>query len=322
MPISPDAAPASGTATGVSSQERSAPHSVHPPRVELEDFMLGRLSQRDSRNVILHLLQGCSSCREVTSVFWHLGLRERAELSDRFSYDSVMGRVFDRVRLARLGLQGERAEAGRHLAELEAHPRRDWLELARDDARFHTWGVCELVLDRARDRARSASDLAEAAGYAALAVALSGRIDTAVHPKTLVEELAARAWSTVADVRRGAGDLRGAEEALRRAESHLLHGTGDRLEKACLLERKAALRTAQGRSEEAARLLSRAILLNRRLGQWDRVGRILVELGCIRGLMQQALGQAAEQAVLAPARRGALGLLLDRMRGIGARLRR
>jgi tetratricopeptide (TPR) repeat protein len=287
--------------------------ALHPTRVELEDFMLGRLSQRESRRVILHLLPGCSHCQEVTAAFWDVGGQQRiggVELSERFRYESVVNRVLTRVRTAHAGLEAERAAADRLLAELETRPRDRWPARVQADPRFHTWGMCELLLDRAR----SSRDLGEAGICAGLTISLAGRIDTAVHPKALVEELTARAWTALADARRQAGDLRSAEENLRRAEAHLLRGTGDRLEKARLLERKAALRTSQERPEEAARLLSRAILLYRRMGQWDRVGWIFVELGCIHRL--------AEQATLAPLRRGLLGLWLDRLRRISARLPR
>jgi tetratricopeptide (TPR) repeat protein len=295
-------------------RDGAAMPDLHPTRAELEDFMLGRLSQRESRRVILHLLPGCSHCQEVTAPFWYAGGSERMEqaarmeLSERFRYESAMNLVLDRVRSARAGLEMERAGAGPLLAELTARPRERWLALVQADPRFHNWGFCELLLGRAR----SSRDLGEAGLCAGLTISLAGRIDISIHPDVLVQELTAQAWMALGDVWRQAGDLRSAEESLRRAEAHLLRGTGDRLERARLLERKAALRTSQERPEEAARLLSRAILLYRRMGQWDRVGRILLDLGCI--------GRLTEQAVLAPARRGLLGLWLDRLRRISARL--
>jgi hypothetical protein len=280
--------------------------------------MLGRLSQRESRRVILHLLSGCPGCREVTAVFWNVGVEDRGELSERFRYDSTVSRVVDRVRDAHAGLETERAEARRLMVELEARSREEWPTILKSDPRFHTWGACELLLDRAHRAHRSESprDVGESALCAGLAISLAGRIDTAVHPQALVHELTARAWTSLADFRRLVRDLHGAEEALRRAEAHLLRGTGDRLERARVLEGKAALRIAQERPEEAARLLSRAILLYRRTGQWDRVGRIFQELGCIRGLCE-----AGEQEI----HRSVLSLWLEwfgRLRRISARLLR
>lgn len=292
--------------------ERAEEVDLHPTRAELEDFMLGKLSQRDSRRVILHLLPGCSRCQEVTAAFWYVGADggDPVEMSDRFRYERSMNLVLARIRSAQAGLETERAEARHLVAELDARPRDLWPALVQADARFHTWGFCELLLERSR----TTRDLGEAGLCAGLTVSLSGRIDTAVHPDLLVQELTARAWMALADVWRQAGDLRSAEECLRRAEAHLLRGTGDRLEKARLLERKAALRLSQERPEEAARLLSRAILLYRRLGQWDQVGRILLDLGCIDRMGRISGSQAAG--------RGLLRLWLDLLRRISARLRR
>ena len=242
---------------------------MHPSNGELESFMLGRLSQRDSRRVILHLLPGCPRCQEVTSVFWDLGPDARHAAG--FQYDGTLERVFDRVRTARAGLESERAEARKLMAGLQILPLERWAAKVQKDRRFHTCGFCELLLEQV-----------ESEVCAGLAVSVAGRIDPEIHPPVFVEEMRARAWSGLADVRRKAGDLGNAEEALRHSEACLMRGTGDRLARARLLERKAALRHAQERSEEAARLLGRAILLYRRAGQWDEVGRVLIGLGCIR----------------------------------------
>lgn len=243
---------------------------MHPSNGELESFMLGRLSQRDSRRVILHLLPGCPQCREVTSAFWDLGSDVRSSHDAHRRYDHTLERVFDRVLTVRAGLEVERAEARKLMARLQILPPERWAAKVRKDRRFHTWGFCEALLEQ-RD-----SEIC-----AGLALSVTGRIDPETHPPVFIEELRARAWAMLADVRRKAGDLGGAEEALRQAEACLLRGSGDRLERARFLERKAALRHAQERSEEAARLLGRAILLYRRAGQWEQVGRVLIGLGCL-----------------------------------------
>lgn len=292
--------------------------------------MLGRLSQRDSRRVLLHLLPGCASCREVTAAWWSVGDEDLpAPVAGRFRYDGTLERVYDRVRHARAGLEAEREQAKRLLAELETRSSSRWLARVQGDARHHTWGFCELLLDRSeaarRDGDADQPGLAELC--AGLAVAVAGRIDPQVHPRLLLEELRARAWTAYADARRAAGDLAAAEESLRRAEAHLLRGTGDRLEKARLLERKAVLRAAQDRHGDAARLLSRAILLYRRAGQWDRVGRVLFDLGCIRaasGDVKAALPALGQGLALAGRERsaGLLWVLSELVRGLSARLRR
>lgn len=279
---------------------------MHPSNGELESFMLGRLSQRDSRRIILHLLPGCPRCRKVTSAFWDLGSDLLADHAPR--YDGSLERVFERVLTARAGLETERADARGLMAGLRILPADRWAARVRKDRRFHTWGFCELLLEQAGSEV-----------CAGLAVTVAGRIDPETHPAVFVEELRARAWGGLADVRRQAGDLLGAEAALREAEACLLRGTGDRLARARLLERKAALRHAQERSEEAARLLGRAILLYRRAGQWDEVGRVLIGLGCIRAETGDpgAIPTLRQGLELAP-ERGLFWLLLNRLRGFSA----
>lgn len=310
---------------------------LHPNYAELQQFMLGRLSQRDSRRVILHLLPGCPPCQEVTSAYWSLGFEALPGMpgadAERFRYDGAVERVYDRVRHARAGLETERAQARQDMAELETRSASRWVSPVKGDARYHTWGFCELLLDRSEEALREEAH-EEMEISAGLAVAVSGRIAPGVHPPLLLEELRARAWTACADARRVAGDFAGAEESLRRAEAHLLRGTGDRLEKARLLERRAVLRCAQDRTGEAARLLSRAILLYRRAGQWDRVGRVLFDLGCIQAAsgdfkaalpaLRQglALGGHSGHAGAQDRGTGLLWILAELVRGVSARLRR
>jgi tetratricopeptide (TPR) repeat protein len=292
---------------------------LHPSCAELEDFMLGRLSQRECRRVILHLLPGCALCQEVTAKFWLVGSEPReAQPAEGFRYDGAMERVLVQVGTVHAGLEAERADARRRMVELETLRLARWPACIQADPRCQTWGFCELLLDRA-EMARDAGREPEAEFFALLATVLTRRIDTSLHRPAFVEDLTARAWVLVADLRRRAGDLDAAEEGLRRAEAHLVRGAGDRLEKAVLLEGKAALRTAQERPEEAARLLSRVILLYRRTGQWDRVGRILLGLGCLQAAVVRS---AVDEAGSAPARRGLAWLLLDLVRGVSERLRR
>ncbi|HYN23182.1 MAG TPA: tetratricopeptide repeat protein [Thermoanaerobaculia bacterium] len=281
---------------------------LHPSRTELESFMLGRLSQQESRGVILHLLPGCPRCQEVTAAWWELGAHGHGASwpgGEQLCYDVPVDRVLDRVRATHAGLEAERLEARLRMAKLRTVAAARWPALILSDDRFHTWGFCELLLDQA-----SVGGTMEGAELCAgLAVGVSDRIAGDAHPPRLLEELRARAWGELADARRRSGDLAGAEELLRRAELHLLRGTGDRLQRARLLERKAALRLAQERTEEAARLFGRAIHLYRRTGQADLVSRVLVRLGCIRVAAETR--QAAEPAALT-----ASVWLVDFLRGV------
>jgi len=249
--------------------------------------MLGRLSQRESRAVILHLMPGCSRCQAITADLWQAGngmagtegpAEAPIHRSSRRSYDEVIDRVFARLRRERASLETERAGARRRLAELEIRPAARRRALVEGTRRFQTWGVCELLVARSL----AETDAGDAELWAGLAIASSARLDPAVYPVALISDLRARAWCALAEARRLAADFVGAQEALRIARSHLARGTGDRLERGALLEREAGVRQSEGRLEEAARLIGRAILLYRRAEQSDLVGRALIDLGCIR----------------------------------------
>jgi hypothetical protein len=172
----------------------------------------------------------------------------------------------------RSALDRERAEAPTLAAGLLALPPEQREERLRRDGRFHTWGLCELLLTRSLD---AALDPAAADALAALALAGADRLDPSRHAAPVVEDLKARAWAAAGEARRRQGDLAGAEEALRAAAARLAHGTGDLLVEARLLEFEAALRQEQGRDGEAAALLKLAAARYRESGETQLLERVL-----------------------------------------------
>jgi tetratricopeptide (TPR) repeat protein len=242
--------------------------------------MLGELDAADNLRVLLHLLPGCSRCRAVTADLWRVGAEPEGgpswSRSRRFQYQEMVDRVFASVRQAQGLLVAERAAAPQLLDELMAHPAGLRPLLARNDPRFRTWGLAELLLRACHDRRFESPH--EAAELADLAVAVTEG-DLPLYPPVLAEDLRARAWGALANAKRILADFRSAELAFRWAETHRARGTGDRIEKARLLDLQASLRDAQGRSEEAARLLDRAIAIYRRAGEWYLLGRTLVQKG-------------------------------------------
>lgn len=169
-----------------------------------------------------------------------------------------MGSAGDDVRTFRLtGLRGQLDEGRGLCAELLALPHEEQEQAARRDPRFRNWGVCEELVRRGCMETEAGRPT-EAAHFAALALALTARLDTAVHTVAVVQDLEAQAWACVGEARLRMGDTGGAEGALREAASRLAHGTGDLLVEARLLEFEAAVRRRQGRTREAAALLNQA----------------------------------------------------------------
>ena len=177
--------------------------------------------------------------------------------------------------LARLhsALARERAEAPALTAELLSVPADDQEERLRADPRFHTWGICELLLAGAE----SEGDAGEAGHLAGLALAGANLLDTVRHPAPVVEDLKARIWAARGEARRRGQDLQGAEEALRHAASCLSRGTGDLLVEARLLEFEATVRRDQGRTGEAAGLFKQAAGRYRQIGDQPRHERAIAE---------------------------------------------
>ena len=171
-------------------------------------------------------------------------------------------------------LDRERAAAPALVAELLSSPPELCADQLWTDDRFHTWGVCELLLARSAEAAE-ADEPAEAGLLAGLTLAGAERLDPARHASSVVEDLRARAWAIAGDARRRQGKLAEAEAALRAAAACLANGTGDLLVDAHLLEFEAALRREQGRTGEAAALLKLAAARYRETGEVQLFERAL-----------------------------------------------
>src|SRR5258706_9771854 len=101
----------------------------------------------------------------------------------------------DSARFAALhdAVERERMEAAQLVAELVALPEERRRLVGHNQARFHTWGVCEQLLDRSREANFASAATGEA--LATLAIELLGKIDGTRYGLERVEDLRARAWS-------------------------------------------------------------------------------------------------------------------------------
>jgi hypothetical protein len=164
--------------------------------------------------------------------------------------------LLERLARTQAALDRERAEAPALCARLLALPVEQQTEHLAGDPRLHTWGVCEVLLERSLTAAES--DSVESGRQAALVLTASARLDEALHCAPVVQDLEARAWACLGESRLRSGDIAGAEAALHEAAARLGHGTGDLLVEARLLEFEAAVRRQQGHTGEAAALLKQA----------------------------------------------------------------
>ncbi|MDP9121892.1 MAG: hypothetical protein M3O15_11105, partial [Acidobacteriota bacterium] len=118
------------------------------------------------------------------------------------AFDGTSGLLGGLVQ-AQASLELERRSAPELCGELLAQTPEAQLEKVGHEARFQTWGVAELLLERAQkieDR-----DPAEAERLAVLVLAVAGGLNGSLHTAAVVEDLRARAWATLGEARRRQG---------------------------------------------------------------------------------------------------------------------
>jgi hypothetical protein len=256
-------------------------HLRHPARARLETFGRGELSRRENREIVQHLLSGCASCRQVTERFL-LALPGAPARGEEIDYSPAFAAARRELGRHQISFAIEREEAPALLRELAAHRfDRQWL-LVTQNPRFHTWSVCELLLDASHEW--GFEEPGRALDFAELGAAVAAHLSPATYGAARVSDLAARAWATLANAERIRSDFRSAETGFARAEQLLKEGTGDPLEKARVLLLKASLKGNQGRSREAFRLLDRVAHIARLAGDPHLAGKAQITQGFLRGV--------------------------------------
>ena len=194
-------------------------------------------------------------------------------------YASALERSAHNLLQRQIALDRERSDACSLVPELLRHrPERQRLILG-NDRRFHTWGVLESLLEHSRDQILA--DSRESERLATLALAQTDHLDSGYYGPTRIEDMRARAWSTLGEARRLRSDFAGSGQAFDRARGHLASGTGDSLEQAILFESEAALRRCQRRFSDARALLLEALEIFVENGEEQRSGLSLISLAAV-----------------------------------------
>lgn len=260
----------------------------HPTDLHLQGLYLEQDSER--RRMLLHVT-GCPRCLERVAEIQRQLAAERAtpdsEEPDRGGRepgpDDLAGPFF-------LILKRERLDAPELFLDLLRQPAEHRAAFLLSDARLHTWGFFELLVERSLETATRDSGLAEELGL--LALGLSDRLPAGLYGADVIEDLRGRAWAHVGNARRVRSDLAGADRAIAAAREHLRKGTQDPLEIAVLLDLEGSLRRAQRNLPEAGRLFRQAAGIFLRHGDPHRSGRSLVNLSTVHyfaGEMDEAL---------------------------------
>ena len=257
----------------------------HPRRESLEGFLFSRLSAREMRDTVGHLLGGCDRCQDEMSslaaaMFTPDGAPEpRLSSAEEEGYDQVISAAFGKAVERERSLTRER-EAGERKAE----------ELARAVRRSETpalpegpasWGICEALLDQSR--ALRQSDPAGMLHLANLARLAADRLSAQVYGEERRTDMQARAWAELANAYRLTEDLPQAEAAMACALDLRAQGTGDPLLYARIADLNASLLCDQRRFKEAFRMLDLALAVHRRHSGPHEVGRVLILKGLFTG---------------------------------------
>jgi tetratricopeptide (TPR) repeat protein len=197
----------------------------------------------------------------------------------KVDYEPVLLMALRSLRQLETTYKQERAEALSLFADLAHHPAERRILIVRNSSRFHTWGLCELLLRRSREQ--NFHNAAQGESLALLALEVLDSLAPSRYGAEPLSDLRARAWAYVGNSRRIKADLRGAEDAFALAFATLRRGTQEPMEKALLLDLRASLLRAQRRFPQALQCLRRAIQIFRRIGERHRAGRALVSMSTV-----------------------------------------
>lgn len=251
---------------------------IHPNKMLLEELLLSL--GEEYRVVLDHMVQ-CEGCRRNIQ---ELRLQQRKAPGKILGwpadpFQEALKRSAPEIETMSRALSKERAQAPALFVELMGFPLAQRDLLLRNDLRYQTWGLFELLVERALEIAVRDAVYAEELGL--LALRLADHLDLHVYEPELVADLRGRAWAHIGNARRIRSDFRGAEEAFERADSCLRRGTQESVERAVFLDMKASLRRAQRRFEEALKLLRRAVAIFLQYGHRHRAGRALVNMSVV-----------------------------------------
>lgn len=274
----------------------------------LDRMLQGEAGPEEIRDLALHLIEVCGECGEVADLEWPASLQEEGgpqeshpvaasgsvePSSEPGALDdgSMFDRVRESVRVSVDRVQRQKREAPALVAELLRHPVERQRILVRNDARFQSLVVAELLL--AEVWTVGFDDPATAHAQADVVLDLLDGLTEESPVGAVAQDLRARARAYRGNLRRMTSDFRGAEEELTEAFQLLQRGTGDPLETARWLDLMTTLRIGQRRFGEAGDLIQRAIRIYRAADEQHLTGRAMISLAS--ALQEQGeLARAAE----------------------------
>jgi tetratricopeptide (TPR) repeat protein len=202
----------------------------------------------------------------------------------------VVDRVFNGILEENKEIEIQRSTAPALLDELMCLSSSQQQLLVRNSSRYKLWAVAEELLIQARRG--WTEDPARSENFAQLAVEVADQLEVSGFRECLLNDLKAEGWSYVANCRRIRTDFYEARKAFQKAEVLLAKGSGDRIERARLLDLKASLYVDAGDFEGAEALLAKAIEAYRAARNSHLEGRSLMKRARLlrrRGAIEEAI---------------------------------
>jgi tetratricopeptide (TPR) repeat protein len=262
-------------------------------------LVVGGLKQEERNEAVRHLLTGCPQCVSLArGVAASAGLvysagrfkRPKNGKREQKKLDAVFERLGVKHQEVRARIQQERLLAAGQWASLQKHSRARQLALIDTDAKLHTWGLYDTILEAARQTAVTKPEQAIQIADLALAVAMS--LDMEAYGENLITDFRAAAIAVRGNCKRVAEDFEGARADLEMAWELLETGSGDVLERANVLSLRGSWNTDLGFFKEAEGLLQKAISIYKQAADEPMVGRTMVKQAVSVGY------QEPERAVL------------------------
>lgn len=220
---------------------------------------------------LAHLLARCPEC-------WRLAeglFRQRRPAEESPDYKQLGRRLRRYVDDRRHGVERARRDAPDLLLRLLGQPEERRVLLLRNSARYHHPPLVEALCEESRRRAATSPE--EAHDLATLAVEAASRLDPLIYGERLPFDLEALAYAHAGNALRVASRMREAGAQFARAEERLTLGSGLEGVAAEIEVLKASWVMAQGKTDEARRLLYRAAAVFGELGEDHRRARTLVK---------------------------------------------
>lgn len=284
------------------------PAQSHIERTTFAALLRGGLESEETRRIDEHLRSPCLPCLLLGRDLVRETMPSATEaLTGTLFHSSGQGAPSTRGTLETyaawiqgkaLLVQAEESAAPALMAELMLRPAAARREAVRSSQRYQLLALAEAL--RAESRREGFRDIARALELAELGVEVADCLDTGFYGPRLVSDARALGSAIAGNAHRVAGDLFGAERALRAASDFVDRGTGDLTVQAEVLSFLASLRTDQSRFTDAVSLLERSVTIYRNLSMQELEARSLVKLGRAVGhggqpdraveLLEQAVG--------------------------------